>query len=139
MEARQVLDFGARYDIKDASGNVLGVLGKDFKSSLLRSTWHLFRTGQEETPAITASERSKGIALFRRLWEWIPYASDIPFFIKYHFDFRDPTSDKVIASYEKQTTFRDNYKLTIHDEAEGMFDWRVFVSTGVAMDAMQSR
>lgn len=139
MQARQVLDFGARYDIRDAEGNALGVIGKNFKSSLLRSTWHMYRTGQEDAPAIVAQERSKPLAIIRRIWELLPYISDIPFFVKYHFDFTDPATEKIVASYEKQTTFRDHYLLKVSDEAAAMFDWRVYVSLGVAMDAMQSR
>ena len=140
VQARQVLDFGARYDVLDPSGQVLGTLGKDFKSSLLRSTWHIFKTGQEDKPAMVVQERSQALAVFRRIWNFLPYLNDIPFFIKYHFDFIDPADNKVSATYNKTTTFRDHYALTIPDEgAASTVDWRVLVALGVMMDALQSR
>lgn len=139
LQARSVLDFGARYDIKDASGDTLGVVGKAFGSSLLRSTWHIF-SKDEKSPAVTASERSLPLAIFRRLWDIVPFADNIPFFIKYHFDFKKPASDEVVATYEKTTLFRDHYQLNIIDESLlEEYDWRTLVGLGVMMDALQSR
>ena len=40
FKARQRLDLGATYDVTDASGQPIGEFRKDFKASLLRSTWH---------------------------------------------------------------------------------------------------
>lgn len=139
VEARQVMDFGARYDVRDPDGAVLGTLGKNFKASLLNSTWHIFSPGQEDKPLLVIRERSQALAIFRRIWGLLPYIGDIPFFLKYNFDFTDPTTNQVVATYDKTTTFRDHYQLTIQDTAELMVDWRVLVSLGVMMDAMQSR
>lgn len=141
IEARQVLDFGARYDVRDGAGNTLGTVGKNFKSSLLRSTWHIYRPGQEETPALVVKERSPALAVVRRIWEILPYLGDIPFFVKYHFDFTtisDPTNQQIVASYEKTTIFRDHYKLTVQDGA-AEFDPRVLLALGIMLDALQSR
>jgi uncharacterized protein YxjI len=139
LEARQVIDLGARYDVRDPQGNILGTIGKDFKSSLLRSTWHIFRPGEENAPAIIVQERSQNLAIARRIWGFLPYIGEIPFFLKYHFDFIDPTSQNVVATYNKTTTMRDHYQLTIENESAVDIDWRVLVSLGIMMDAMQSR
>jgi uncharacterized protein YxjI len=139
LEARQVIDLGARYDVRDPQGNILGTIGKDFKSSLLRSTWHIFRPGEENAPAIIVQERSQNLAIARRIWGFLPYIGEIPFFLKYHFDFIDPTSQNVVATYNKTTTMRDHYQLTIENESAVNIDWRVLVSLGIMMDAMQSR
>jgi uncharacterized protein YxjI len=139
MQARQVLDFGARYDIRDANGQVLGTVGKDFKSSLLRSTWLVFRPGEEEKPALIAQERSLPLAIIRRIWGFLPIVGDFPFFIKYHFDFTDQANNEVAATYEKTTTFRDYYRLTIKSGAAEELDPRVLISLGILMDAAQSR
>lgn len=141
IQARQVLDFGARYDVRDASGNILGTIGKNFTSSLLRSTWHIYQPGQEEKPALVVQERSPVLAVIRRVWELLPYIGDFPFFVKYHFDFTtvtDPANQQVVASYEKTTTFRDHYRLTIQDSAD-QFDPRVLIALGIVLDALQSR
>ncbi len=139
VQARQVLDLGARYDIQDASGNVLGVAGKSFGASLLKSTWHLFQPGHEDSPYLIVRERSGALAIIRRIWEILPVIGEIPFFIKYHFDFVDPKTEKVQATYDKITTFTDHYRLDIQDEAAAQLDWRVFVAMGVMLDALQSR
>src|SRR5690625_2407447 len=41
FKARQVVDLGATYDVTDHTGQPIGNFRKDFKQSLLRSTWHL--------------------------------------------------------------------------------------------------
>jgi uncharacterized protein YxjI len=138
IQARQVLDFGARYDVTDTAGTLLGTVGKDFKSSLLRSTWLVYAPGQEETPLLVVQERNKNLAILRRVWEFLPYISDIPFFVKYHFDFTNPTDQQVVATYQKTTTFRDHYQLTIQENAD-LVDPRVLISLGVMLDALQSR
>lgn len=139
IQARSVVDLGARYDVKDADGNVLGVIGKDFKSSLLRSTWNIYTPGNEKTPVLQAQERSKNIAILRRVWELLPFIGEIPFFIKYHFDFIDPVSNNVCATYNKTTTITDNYQLAIQDTGTKGVDDRVLLSLCVMMDALQSR
>jgi uncharacterized protein YxjI len=139
VKARNVIDVGARYDISDNQGRLLGIIGKNFKASLIRSTWNIFHPGEESQPVAVAQERSMGLAIARRLWEFLPYIGDIPFFVRYHFDFKKPGADTVLATYEKTTTFRDHYLLTIGDELEKEIDWRTLVALGVMMDALQSR
>lgn len=139
IKARTVIDLGARYDIRDESGQVLGVAGKAFGASLLRSTWHIFRPGQEDKPALIVKERSKTLAIVRRLWEFVPVVGDIPFFVKYHFDFVSSDTGQVEASYTKTTNFRDHYRLDIQDDAAEDIGWQVFVAMGIMLDALQSR
>lgn len=139
MQARQVMDFGARYDIRDANGTVIGTVGKDFKSSLVRSTWLVYTPGQEDKPLLVAQERSVGLAIGRRLWGFLPIIGDFPFFLKYHFDFTNPATNQVAATYEKTTTVRDHYLLTLNDGTEDLIDPRVLISLGILMDALQSR
>ncbi len=139
VQARQVIDLGARYDVIDTNGNVLGVIGKDFKSSLVRSTWNIYRPGQEDVPVMVVRERSQAVAVFRRIWQVLPYISDIPFFVKYHFDFVDPTTQEISATYNKVTSFRDHYQLTITGGTADTIDPRVHLALGVMMDALQSR
>jgi uncharacterized protein YxjI len=139
IQSRQVLDFGARYDVTDASGTSLGVIGKDFKSSLLRSTWHIFLPGHEDTPALIVQERNKNIALIRRAWEFLPGVSELPFFFRYHFDFVNPLSNQVNATYNKTTYLVDHYQLTVNGGVAETMDPRVLISLGIMMDALQGR
>ncbi len=139
VQARKVIDLGARYDVFDEYDKKLGVLGKVFKSSLLRSTWQVFEPDNESEPIVIARERNPILAVVRRVWELLPIVGDIPFFVKYHFDFVRPGTDEPLASYTKTTTLRDHYRLEINDELEDTIDWRVLVALGVMMDALQSR
>ncbi len=139
VQARRVIDPGARYDITDSSGKIIGIAGKKFGASLLKSSWNIYKPGHEEKPYLVVQERNAVLAIVRRVWGFIPFIGEIPFFVKYHFDFIDPSGNKVKATYDKTTTFKDHYRLSIQDEAAKEMDWRVFVALGVMLDALQSR
>lgn len=87
FKARQRMDLGATYDVKDAAGQPIGWFRKDFGKSLLRSTWHL---GTNQGVELFGQERNKNIALFRRIWEFLPVIGDLPSPFLFHFDFTDP-------------------------------------------------
>jgi uncharacterized protein YxjI len=131
FKARKVIDLASAYDVTTPEGTSIGVFGKKFSKSLLRSTWQLDQPGQAP---VTISERSMAMALFRRIWDFIPWAGDIPFPWKYHFDFfRDTTP---VGFAEKKTRFRDNYLVHIEDPS---LDRRLVLAQAVALDALQSR
>jgi uncharacterized protein YxjI len=131
FKARKVIDVHGGYDVTAADGSPIGVFTKMFASSLLRSTWTLDQPGLEP---IVVTERSKGLALFRRLWDWIPYAGDFPFPIKYHFDWL--RGEQRVGVFEKKTRFRDHYLVHVEDPA---LDRRLVIAQAVALDALQSR
>ena len=131
FKARKVIDVHGGYDVTAADGSPIGVFTKMFASSLLRSTWTLDQPGLEP---IVVTERSKGLALFRRLWDWIPYAGDFPFPIKYHFDWL--RGEQRVGVFEKLTRFRDHYLVHVEDPA---LDRRLVIAQAVALDALQSR
>lgn len=140
VKARQVFDFGARYDIRDETGTAtIAVSGKKFGASLLRSTWQIYNVDDEQIPVLIVRERSLPIAIFRRIWELIPYIGDIPFFAKYHFDFIDAKSEKVNGSFIKTTRFRDHYLLQLDDSLMKKFDERAYIAQAIMLDALQSR
>jgi len=62
FQARQVLDMGAGYDVRDAAGAPLGVCRKDFGKSLLRSTFTLSAPGLEAS----GQERNQMVGILRR-------------------------------------------------------------------------
>lgn len=138
IQARQAIDLGARYDVTGADGHKLGVLNKNFKQSLLRSTWEIRTPDEPAAPLATVRERSLPVAILRRLWEFIPVVGGIPFFIKFHFEFIT-ASGSVSGSYVKTTLLRDHYLLEVAEPLASAADWRVYVSLGIMLDAMQSR
>lgn len=131
FKARKVLDVSGAYDVLDGEGRPLGIFRKLFKQSLLRSTWSLEQPGLEP---IAISERSLALAIFRRLWDFLPYLSDIPFFVKYHFDWI--SSGRVVGSFNKVTRLVDHYVVELDEPA---LDRRLAIAQAVALDALQSR
>jgi uncharacterized protein YxjI len=124
FKARQVFDLGATYDVVDAGGNAVGTFRKDFKQSLLRSTWHVEQPG---VGVATGQERSMAVAILRRFVDslsWLPY----------HFDFT--TNGQPAFSVVKKWGLRDKYVVDIH---QPQLDRRLVIAMAVALDALQSR
>ena len=132
FKARQGLDVRAEHDVFDERGASLGYFRKDFAASLLRSTWHL------SAPGIDAigQERRPGIAILRRVWDFLPVVGDIWVPFVFHFDFTDKATGASVLTSERQKTVRDRYTITVHDPR---LDFRVAASMAVALDALQSR
>jgi uncharacterized protein YxjI len=129
--ARKVLDVSGAYDVHDGAGAPLGLFRKLFKQSLLRSTWSLEQPGLEP---IAIAERSLAIAIIRRIWGLLPYASDVPFFLKYHFDWT--AAGRLVGTFTKVTRLRDHYVIDVDEPA---LDRRLVIAQAVALDALQSR
>ncbi len=124
FKARQALDLGATYDITDATGSPIGLFRKNFKESLLRSTWHLEQPGYGE---LIGRETNLTVAVLRRFVEslsWLPY----------HFEFL--LNDRPAFSVVKKWGLRDRYLVTIHDP---QLDRRLVTAMAVALDALQAR
>jgi uncharacterized protein YxjI len=131
FKARQRVDLGATYDVLDAGGNPIGSFRKNFGSSLLRSTWHL------DAPGVQAvgTERSAGVALARRAWEFLPVVNNLPSPFLFHFDFVDEGGQVVMSSVRRRA-LRDRYDVTVPG---ARLDGRVAAAMAVALDALQSR
>lgn len=131
FKARKRLDLASAYDVTDPQGRPIGVFRKDFKASLLASTWHLEQPGLGVT---TGSERNKAVAILRRVWGFIPYVDNLPFAWPYHFDF---TADgQRTFSVDKRFGLRDRYVVDILDPR---LDRRLVIAQAVALDALQHR
>lgn len=131
FKARAVLDLGSGYEVTDAGGAPIGSFRKDFRKSLLRSTWHLEQPG---IPVTSGQERSKTVALLRRVWEFVPLLENVPFLIPYHFDFA--AEGRTVLSVQKKIALRDRYVITITDPD---LDRRLVLAQAVALDALQAR
>ncbi|RKR89085.1 uncharacterized protein YxjI [Micromonospora pisi] len=124
FKARQAIDLGATYDITDAAGNGIGLFRKDFKASLLRSTWIVEQPG---LGAARGQERSLPVALLRRFVDslsWLPY----------HFDFL--IGDQPAFSVVKKWGLRDRYVIEVQNP---QLDRRLVIAMAVGLDALQSR
>ena len=136
FKARQRMDLAATYDVTDAAGTPIGSFRKEFKKSLLRSTWQLTATDGLQA---TGTERNQNVAIARRLWEMVPIVSELPSPFLFHFDFTAPDGSVVLSSVRRRS-LRDRYDVELPTAPNGWrLDWRVGAAMAVALDALQSR
>lgn len=136
FKARQRMDLNATYDVTDPAGTPIGSFRKEFRESLLRSTWQL--TAADGLQA-RGTERNQGVAIGRRLWEFLPLIGDFPSPFLFHFDFTAPDGSIVLSSVRRRS-LRDRYDVELPAMPSGWrLDWRVGAAMAVALDALQSR
>lgn len=123
FKARSVMDLNAGYDIRDANGTPIGYFQKDFKASLLRSSFHLSAPGVEAY----GQERNQSVAIVRRFIN-VPMA--------FHFDFNDKNTNQIVMSSERRASLRDRYTVNVPDQR---LDYRVAAAVAVALDALMQR
>ena len=133
LKARALMEFGGRYDVTTPEGEKVGVLGKVFGKSLLRSTWSVL--GAEEQELAIAKERSVPIAILRRVIDAVPYGDFVP--IPFHFTI--DAGDRHLGDLNRRFGVRDTYDLDLSGDVERTIDRRLAISLGIALDALQSR
>jgi hypothetical protein len=77
------------------------------------------------------------MARLRRLWGWIPYVGDIPFFIPFHFEIN--IGDRKVGDYSRPPGITDRYVLDLTGDTERKIDRRVAMAFTIALDALQDR
>ena len=133
IKARSLMELSARYDVTTPDGEKIGVLGKVFGRSLLRSTWSVL-DAQERELAV-ATERSQFWALVRRVIDAVPYGDFVPIL----FHFRIDQGDRHLGDFTRAVGFRDKYTLDLSGDTEGTIDRRLAIALAIALDALQSR
>jgi uncharacterized protein YxjI len=135
IKAKTVFEFRGRHEVFDAEGNVIGLLEKDFKRSLIRSHWHV--RDPEGNELVEAYEASWIIALLRRIADigidWLTMLGFLPF------NFVLRSGDKEAGSYRRVLgKLRDRYVLELGEGSAGI-DRRLVLALAVALDALQDR
>jgi uncharacterized protein YxjI len=133
IKARSLMEFGGRYDVTTPEGERIGVLGKVFGKSLLRSTWSILDADEQELAV--AKERSVPVAILRRVIDAVPYGDFVP--IPFHFTI--DAGERHIGDLNRRFGVRDTYDLDVSGDVERTIDRRLAVSLGIALDALQSR
>ena len=133
IKARAVLEFSGRYDVTTPGGEKIGVLGKVFGKSLLRSTWSIMDANEQELAI--AKERSQLWAIVRRVIDAVPYGDFIP--IVFHFTI--DAGEHHLGDLTRRIGLRDTYDLDLSGDAERTIDRRLAIALGIALDALQSR
>jgi uncharacterized protein YxjI len=133
IKARAVMEFGGRYDVTTPAGEKVGVLGKVFGKSLLRSTWAILDANEQEIAI--AKERSQFWAIVRRVIDAVPYGDFIP--ILFHFTI--DRGETHLGDLNRRIGIRDTYDLDLSGDAERTIDRRLAIALAIALDALQSR
>ena len=133
IKARSVMELGGRYDLTTPTGEKIGVLEKLFGKSLLRSTWRILDTHDQEVAV--AQERSMLVAIARRAADLIPYGEFVPIL----FHFRIDHGEQHLGDFTRPIGVRDRYTLDLSGDTERTIDRRLGIALGVALDALQSR
>jgi uncharacterized protein YxjI len=133
IKARAVMEFGGRYDVTTPAGEKVGVLGKVFGKSLLRSTWAILDASEQEIAI--AKERSQFWAIVRRVIDAVPYGDFIP--ILFHFTI--DRGETHLGDLNRRIGIRDTYDLDLSGDAERTIDRRLAIALAIALDALQSR
>lgn len=133
IKARSVMELGGRYDVTTPEGERIGVLGKVFGKSLLRSTWSIMDADEREIAV--AKERSVPVAILRRVIDVVPYGDFVP--IPFHFTI--DAEGTHLGDFNRRFGLRDTYDLELGGDTERRLDRRLAVSLGIALDALQSR
>jgi len=123
FKARNIMELAAVYDVFDAAGTPIGFFQKDFKASLLRSSFHFGGPGIDAY----GQERNQLVAIFRRF-------VDLPF--TFHFDFTDKNTGQIVLSSEKKFALRDRYTVDVQDPR---IDFRLAAAMAVGLDALLGR
>ncbi|NUO36417.1 MAG: hypothetical protein HOQ27_15310 [Dermatophilaceae bacterium] len=136
FKARKRIDLASGYDVTDSQGQPIGWFKKQFKASLVNSTWTL---GLPDGREFVGRERNAKVAVLRRVWDLLPVVGDIPVPFLIHFDFVAPDGSLALSS-TKKASVKDVYHVTLPALGDGSpMDWRVGMSMAVALDALQSR
>ena len=136
FKARKRIDLRSTYDVTDSQGQPIGWFKKQFKASLVNSTWLL---GLPDGRELVGRERNAKVAVARRLWDVVPVLGDLPGPFLFHFDFVTPDGAVGLSS-TKRAGVKDVYRVALPALADGKpIDWRVGMAMAVALDALQSR
>ena len=138
IKARQRFDPRATYDITDEAGAKIGEISKVFGASLLRSTFRVNDAGGQEL--FTSTEKSLGVALFRRLVGFVPYVGNFAEWlpIPYHFVFK--RGEQTLGENRRQIgKFRDIYTIDMTADNPRTVDRRLALALAVGQDALQAR
>ena len=138
IKARQRFDPKARYDVTAADGTKIGEIQKVFGKSLFRSTYLLFDA--EGNEVAYATEKSKWVAIFRRLVGFIPYVDDVADFLPIPYDFVFKRGETELGLHHRRRwKLRDIYEIDMSADADHTVDRRLILAIAVGMDALQAR
>ena len=132
IAARQIIDFGAAYDVVDSVTNQkIGALKRKGLKSIVRDHWIIMDANDAELGSI--QEDSTGLAILRRLLgEWacliVPQ--------KYHFEIG---GQAVATGQQNRNPFVYTVNLDFSADAAGALDRRLGLASGLLLAAIEGK
>jgi uncharacterized protein YxjI len=135
IKSKTVFEFRGRHEVLDGSGEIIGMLEKDFARSLLRSHWRVRDAAGAEL--LEAHEASWLVALIRRIAnigvDWLSILTWLPF------NFVLVRDGEEVGRYRRVLgKLRDRYTLELQPGLDDV-DRRLVIAFTVALDALQDR
>jgi uncharacterized protein YxjI len=135
ITAEKLLDVHGRYFIRDGEGRDIGYLRKNFRASLLRSTWGVY--DMSDTLLFEAKEKNLTIAIIRRIASFIPIdfvelLEQLP--IRFYFE----KAGKLVGHHRRLRGLRDKYEIEVTDDLKDV-DRRLLLALGLLLDILQQR
>jgi uncharacterized protein YxjI len=135
IKSKTVFEFRGRHEVLDEAGQVMGLLGKNFGRSLIRSNWSV--RDPEGNVLFEAHEASWIVALLRRFADlgpdWMSLLTWLPFnFVLVRAGEEAGTYKRVLGK------LRDRYVLELGPGLQEV-DRRLLIAFTVALDALQDR
>ena len=121
----------ATYTVRDAAGETLGVLHKNYLYNFFRKRWDCI--GPEGATICVAREDSLLLSLLRR---WIGPLLGV---LRANFLIFDGDSDRVIGEFNRKFTILDRYALDLKADPERTLDRRIALALGVMLDTGERR
>lgn len=128
IKARSAIELAASYDVTDERGAPVGVITKDFRGSLSRSTYH----ASSVHGAWKVTETSEVQAIIRRGVRLV----GLPWVMRVQFSILNADGTQVGYVNRANMQIKDTYEIRVDDDA---LDWRLAAAIGVAVDAFMNR
>jgi hypothetical protein len=127
IQARQILDFSAAYDVLDPKTKAkLGVLRRKGLTSIVRDSWEFLDA--TDRPVATLKEDSLAMALLRRFINLIPQ--------KFHVE----ANGKMLATYRQRfNPFILKLDVEVTSSGQQALDPRMYLAAGILLAAIEGR
>jgi uncharacterized protein YxjI len=137
IKSKKVFEFAGKHDVLDAEGAKIGMLGKNFKKSIIRSLWEI--SDAQDNVIFRARESSMLVAILRRVAGAFDGIASLLAYVPFNFTLYIEDPDQEAGTYNRVVgKLRDRYVLEIGDELKNV-DRRLVVALSVALDALQDR
>jgi uncharacterized protein YxjI len=129
IQARQILDFSAAYDVIDSqSGSLVGVLRRKGLRSLVRDEWQVLDTAQQHLGILQEDNLTR--ALLRRflLGNWLPQDYDLL------------VGNSRVADFKQRfNLFRYELDLDFRMDTNQLFDRRLGIAAAILLGTIEGR